>query len=186
MNWREMSDGIQPWMTDPMLILNSDPGDIDTLFALYDEAIKYQQKVFGKHWLGFERSLVETEIREHRQWKILVDNQIACIFVISHRDPLIWKEKDNDNSIYIHRIVTNPSFRGQAFVKEIVAWARRYAKETGKGFIRMDTWGDNQKLIDYYVECGFEFLGTTIPEKTNEMPKHYEGISLGLFEIRVD
>src|SRR5262245_19937057 len=169
-----------------MLIINSALEDIDTIFTLYDEAIKYQQKVFGRHWLGFERSRIEAEILEHRHWKIMVDGQIACIFSVTFSDPLIWKEKDNDSSIYIHRIVTNPSFRGNAYVREIVAWARRYVKEIRKRFIRMDTWGDNQKLIDYYLSCGFEYLGDTTPEKTDKLPKHYEGISLSLFEMRVD
>ena len=139
-----------------MLIMNSVPEDIDSIFLLYDEAIKFQQTVFGKHWLGFERSQIETEIRERRHWKIVVDGQIACIFSVTFSDPLIWKELDNDSSIYIHRIVTNPLFRGNAYVREIVAWAKRYVKEIGRGFIRMDTWGDNQKLIDYYLSCGFE------------------------------
>lgn len=169
-----------------MMILNSATEDIDTIFTLYDGAIKFQQQVFGKHWLVFERSQIEAEIRELRHWKIVVDDQIACIFTITYSDPLIWKEKDNDSSIYIHRIVTNPLFRGNAYVREIVAWAKLYVKDIGKRFIRMDTWGDNQKLIEYYLSCGFEYLGISIPEKTDKLPKHYEGVSLGLFEIRID
>jgi RimJ/RimL family protein N-acetyltransferase len=48
----------------------------------------------------------------------------------------------------------------------------------------MDTWGDNQKLIDYYQKCGFKFLGIIIPDQAG-LPKHYNGISLSLFEIEV-
>ena len=49
----------------------------------------------------------------------------------------------------------------------------------------MDTWGDNQKLIDYYQDCGFKFLGVTTPEISDALPKHYVGISLSLFEIDI-
>ena len=49
----------------------------------------------------------------------------------------------------------------------------------------MDTWGDNQKLIDYYTACGFEFLGLVEPTRSPDLPKHYEGISLSLFEIKI-
>ena len=49
----------------------------------------------------------------------------------------------------------------------------------------MDTWGDNQKLIDYYTECGFAFLGTITPTASNQLPKHYSAIFLSLFEIKV-
>lgn len=169
-----------------MPILNSTLHDLNTIFKLYDEAIAFQKTVSDKQWQGFERSLVETEIREKRQWKIVVDGEIACIFAITFNDPLIWHERDSDPSIYIHRIVTNPAFRGGAFVKEIVKWAREYAAGLGKKFVRMDTWGDNEKLKEYYVKCGFDYLGLTVMENTEGLPKHYEGLSLSLFQIRID
>jgi len=169
-----------------MLITNSTINDIDTIFKLYDEAAAFQKTVFNKHWQGFERSLVETEIRENRQWKIVKDDQVACIFAITFNDALIWKEKDKDPAIYIHRIVTNPEFRGGAYVREIVKWAKEYAKSVDKKFVRMDTWGDNEKLKDYYTKCGFDYLGVTVMNDTEGLPKHYEGLSLSLFEIKIE
>jgi hypothetical protein len=63
-----------------MTIQNSELTDIDTIFHLYDEATKHQKKVAEKHWQGFDRSLIEQEIEEKRQWKIIVDGHIACVF----------------------------------------------------------------------------------------------------------
>lgn len=168
-----------------MHITNSTPDDIDIIFELYDEAVKFQKTVFNKQWQGFERSLVETEISEGRQWKIIVEGQVVCIFAITFSDPLIWNEKDKDPAIYIHRIVTNPEFRGGAYVKEIVKWSKDYARSINKKYVRMDTWGDNEKLKEYYVSCGFEYLGQTRMENTAGLPKHYEGLSLSLFEIQL-
>ena len=168
-----------------MLITQSTPEDIDIIFELYDEAVKFQKTVFNKQWQGFERSLVETEIAEGRQWKIVSEGKVLCIFAITFNDPLIWNEKDKDPAIYIHRIVTNPRFRGGAYVREIVKWSKDYARSINKKYIRMDTWGDNEKLKEYYVSCGFEYLGITRMENTDGLPKHYEGLSLSLFEIQV-
>ncbi len=169
-----------------MKILNSTIEDIDAIFDLYGEAINFQKTKFNKHWQGFERSLVETEIQENRQWKIIIDETIACIFAVTHEDELIWGEKNNDSAIYIHRIVTNPLFRGNNHVNIIVEWAKEFCKNNNKQFIRMDTWGDNQKLIDYYQSCGFEFLGLTTLTKSDDLPKHYEGACLSLFEIEIN
>jgi hypothetical protein len=169
-----------------MEFLTSETEDIDEIFRLYALAIEFQKTKFDKAWLPFDRKFIEREIAEKRHWKILVDERIACIFSIAYEDPLIWKEKGRDPAIYIHRIVTNPDFRGQRFVPKITDWACGYAKSIGKKFVRMDTWGDNQKLIDYYTECGFEFLGVVTPTITAELPKHYEGITLSLFEIQLD
>lgn len=168
------------------VIIPSEGSDIEHIFELYDAAIAYQKTVFNKHWQGFKRSLVECELAEQRQWKIVVDGQIACIFAIAFNDPEIWKEKDRDPSIYIHRIVTNPAFRGQNFVTEIISWAKEFSQTHGKDFIRLDTWGDNPRLIAHYQKCGFNYLGNVIPERSETLPKHYEDVELALFEIPVE
>jgi ribosomal protein S18 acetylase RimI-like enzyme len=169
-----------------MQFLNSEKQDFDDIFRLYDAAIEFQKTKLDKTWLPFDREMIEREIAEKRLWKIVIDDKIACIFSIAFDDPLIWKEKSAEPAIYIHRIVTNPEFRGQKFVPKITEWARGYAKSTGKKFIRMDTWGDNLKLLDYYVSCGFAFLGVITPTKSTVLPKHYDGITLSLFEIKID
>ena len=144
----------------------------------------FQKIKFNKHWQGFEISLIETEIQENRQWKIVIDETIACIFAVTYEDELIWGEKNNDSAIYIHRIVTNPAFRGNNHVNIIVEWAKEFCKNNNKQFIRMDTWGDNPKLIDYYVKCGFNYLETVDLDNTEGLPSHYKG-SLALFEIKI-
>ena len=169
-----------------MQIINSSIDDINTIFTLYDAAVAFQKTRFDKHWQAFDREMVEKEIAENRQWKIMEGDKVACIFAIAYRDPFIWKEKDIDPSIYIHRIVTNPAYHGRQYVKAIIEWAREHAKETGKQYIRMDTWGDNEALIKYYVACGFNFLGIIVPTPSDDLPKHYSAISLSLFEIKVE
>lgn len=172
-------------MTTELKIINSTPDDIETIFKLYDAAVEHQKKVFHKNWQGFERSLVETEIKENRQWKMVIENEVACIFAITYNDLSIWKERDVDPAIYIHRIVTNPKYRGKAFVKDIIVWAKQFCLENNKNFIRMDTWSDNPKLVEYYVNCGFKFVGVSEPTSLEGLPKHYSGNPLALFEIEV-
>ena len=60
----------------------------------------------------------------------------------------------------------------------------QFAKENSLDFLRMDTWGDNESLIEYYQKCGFNFLGIITPDY-DDLPKHYEGITLSLFEIEM-
>jgi|SRR5579859_5356620 len=164
-------------------VIESKPEDIDVIFNLYDAATDYQKLVAKKHWKGFERSLVEQEIRERRQWKIVVDGQTACVFVLTFNDPVIWKEKDNDPAVYIHRIATNTAFRGHGFVKQIVAWVKAYAEKRDIRFIRMDTGSGNDKLNSYYVSCGFTYLGITEIGEAPGLPLHYKGGSFSLFEM---
>ncbi len=166
-----------------MEIITAEPADVKRIFELYDQAIEFQKQVFDKHWLGFDRELVDREIAESRLWKIVEDGEIACIYSVAYEDPIIWGEYSGRSAMYIHRIVTNPEYRGRGYARMITEWAKHHAREKSLRFVRMDTWGDNQKLIDYYQDCGFSFVGLMSPEESETLPRHYVGISLSLFEI---
>lgn len=169
-----------------MQFLNCIEEDIPAMQQLYDIAREFQKEKSNWHWLSFENALLKKEIEEKRQWKIMEDGKITCIFMTLYDDPYIWGERNKDPSIYIHRIVTHPDFRGKNYTIKIINWAKEQAKKLNKHFIRMDTWGENNKLKDYYVKCGFTFLETITPQSTENLPTHYTCISLSLLEIKLD
>ncbi len=164
-------------------IQNSNNNDTDEIFRLYKIATDFQKTRFTSHWPEFDRQLIETEILENRQWKIVADGKIACVWATTFDDPQIWEERNEDPAVYIHRIATNPNFRGQNLVSKIVEWAKTYTSENQKQFVRMDTVGDNSGLINYYTKCGFEFLGLLKLKNTEGLPAHYENATVSLFEI---
>lgn len=166
-------------------IQNSNCNDTDEIFRLYKIATDFQKTRFTSHWPEFDRKLVEIEISENRQWKIIADGKIACVWATTFNDPQIWEERNEDPAVYIHRIATNPDFRGQNLVGKIVEWAKNYAKENQKQYIRMDTVGYNLGLINYYTRCGFDFLGLLKLKNTGGLPAHYENATVSLFEIEV-
>ena len=167
-------------------INNSSIHDIDEIFRLYNIATEFQKTRFSVHWPEFDRKLVETEILENRQWKIVIDSKIACIWATTFNDPQIWEERNEDPSVYIHRIATNPDFRGQNLVGQIVQWVKIYAKENQKEFVRMDTVGDNIGLVRYYEKCGFDFLGLLKLKNTEGLPAHYDNATVSLFQMTLN
>ncbi len=168
-----------------MEVKNSIINDIDAIFKLYDLATEFQKLKFTNHWPVFSRNLIETEILENRQWKLIIDGKIACVWATTFDDELIWQEKNSDSSVYIHRIATNPDFRGKNLVQTIINYVKQFAIANNKNFIRMDTVGENQLLINHYVKCGFNFLGLSELPKTDGLPKHYENATVSLFEIKL-
>jgi RimJ/RimL family protein N-acetyltransferase len=167
-------------------IQNSNINDIDEIFSLYKIATDFQKTRFTVHWPEFDRKLIETEISENRQWKIVADGRIACVWATTFNDPQIWEERNKDPSVYIHRITTNPDFRGQNLVTQIVEWVTVYAKENEKQFVRMDTVGNNLRLISYYKKCGFDFLGLLKLKNTKGLPAHYDNATVSLFQITIN
>lgn len=169
-----------------MQIINSNIGDIDEIFRLYNIATDYQKTRYIVQWPEFERSLVETEIKESRQWKIIIDNKTACVFAITYDDPLIWEEKNADSAVYIHRIATSPEFRGRNLVTAIVEWSIKHAKKNNKQYVRLDTIGENIKLIEHYKKSGFNYLGLLKLKNTTGLPAHYDNATVSLFELEVE
>ncbi len=166
-------------------IENSIPDDIPAILALYDHAIAYQERMGAAQWPKLTTTDIQKEVNASQQWKISINNQIACIWMTTFDDPYIWEDKNKDPAVYIHRIATNPNFRGQHFVKHIISWARTFAQQQHKSFIRMDTAGRNEKLITYYTACGFTFLGAHLLSDTTQLPSHYHHIPISLFEIKL-
>ncbi|MBQ0736503.1 GNAT family N-acetyltransferase [Aquimarina celericrescens] len=168
-----------------MTIENSTATDIFKILELYDHAISYQSKMGAVQWPKFTKEDIKKEVDAAQQWKIVIDDQIACVWMTTFNDPYIWEHKNRDPSVYIHRIATHPTFRGQHFVKHIIDWALTFAKKQQKSFIRMDTAGHNEKLISYYTCCGFTFLGSEPLNDTANLPDHYHNTPVCLFEMEV-
>ena len=168
-----------------MQITNSSIEDLKIIFELFDSAIAYQKRKGYELWPQFSRQLIETEIKEKRHWKIMEGDVIVCIFSVMYNDPIIWGEKDKDPAIYLHRITTNPSFKGKGMMEVIKHWAVEHAKLNNKKYLRMDTWGNNEILRNYYINCGFNYIGQQHLQKVEGLPEHYGGSLLSLFENEI-
>jgi ribosomal protein S18 acetylase RimI-like enzyme len=167
-----------------MSIKNVVPADIGEVFTLYKIAANYQkEKKTVIVWPSFDRKMVEIEIAENRQFKLLVNNAVACIWAITFSDEQIWENSKKDSALYIHRIAVNPDFRGNSYVHTIVAWAKEFAIENSIQFIRLDTLGENLGLIKHYKNAGFDFLGLFNLKDTSNLPDHYKLAPVCLFEI---
>lgn len=167
-----------------MTIKNVTALDIEEVFALYKIASNYQkEKKTVIVWPDFDRNMVIIEITENRQFKLLVNNKVVCIWAITLSDEQIWEGSSTDSAIYIHRIAVNPNFRGNNYIATIVNWAKEYAQKKDIQFIRLDTLGDNKNLITHYKNAGFNFLGLFNLKNTSNLPDHYKLAPVCLFEI---
>jgi len=167
-----------------MTIKNVTASDIEKIFALYKIASNYQrEKKTVIVWPDFDREMVVNEIAENRQFKLIVNNEVVCIWAITFSDKQIWEGSNTDSAIYIHRIAVNPNFRGNNYIATIINWAKEYALKKEIQFIRLDTLGDNKNLITHYKNAGFNFLGLFNLKNTSNLPDHYKLAPVCLFEM---
>ncbi|HEV7347687.1 GNAT family N-acetyltransferase [Telluribacter sp.] len=148
--------------------------DADAILKLYEAARNLQTARNVVVWPAFSKEFIEAEIAEKRQWKLVIGEEIACNWVITYEDKDIWEEKEKGDAIYIHRIATNPHFQGNRFITPLVDWARNHARENQKTYIRLDTLGNNTRLIQHYTSAGFTFLGIVQLKDTTQLPAHYQ------------
>ena len=167
-----------------MTIKNVTDSDIEKIFTLYKIASNYQrEKKTVIVWPDFDREMVINEIAENRQFKLLVNNEVVCIWAITFSDEQIWEDSNTDSAIYIHRIAVNPNFRGNNYIATITNWAKEYALKKEIQFIRLDTLGENKNLITHYKNAGFHFLGLFNLKNTSNLPEHYKLAPVCLFEM---
>jgi hypothetical protein len=167
-----------------MTIKNVTASDIEKIFAFYKIASNYQrEKKTVIVWPDFDREMVINEIAENRQFKLIVNNEVVCIWAITFSDEQIWEDSNTDSAIYIHRIAVNPNFRGNNYIATITNWAKEYALKKEIQFIRLDTLGENKNLITHYKNAEFHFLGLFNLKNTSNLPEHYKLAPVCLFEI---
>ena len=168
-----------------MEIYNCDLDDLEVILKLYQEATAFQKTKNCVAWPDFDVKDITAAIEQQRQYKIVIDQQIACIWTYTFDDKSIWGERDKNDAIYIHKIATNSNFKGQNLVQKIVDFSKNYAIQNNKTFLRMDTVGENTGLISHYKKFGFDFLGLVKLENFDDLPAHYFNAEVSLFEMKI-
>jgi GNAT superfamily N-acetyltransferase len=115
---------------------------------------------------------------------VTIDSTIAITFSVRYEDKIIWRSLDTCNSIYLHRLVVNPTFKGQRLFGTILEWAIEHSKQKGLRSIRMDTWAANPTIIKYYKSFGFEFIENFTTPDNEELPVHNRNLALTLLEYK--
>ena len=96
--------------------------------------------------------------RESDIYLASIDNEIVGTYLITWQDPFIWKELDNSESGYIHKLAVNRNFKGKGIGLQLLRSAEEQIKGKGKRYVRLDCMADNIRLNQYYKDAGFQFV----------------------------
>jgi GNAT superfamily N-acetyltransferase len=164
-------------------ISNTSLEDWDRIVQLFDGVIEHQGKSSYRVWESIDWDALREDIEKQLHYKITVNGQISCIFNVQYSDPLLWGEKENNDAIYLHRIVIDLAFKGQKQFAKVLEWAKQDALQRGLKFVRLDTWADNAKIIDYYNSYGFIPVGHYQTSDSAELPIQNRNLYGILLEI---
>jgi ribosomal protein S18 acetylase RimI-like enzyme len=163
-------------------IINTEITDLPFIYELFEHSINYQEKKGYPVWRNYDRNAIVRDIENNNQYKIIADVTIAMVFSVAYTDKVIWRERDQGDSIYLHRIVINPEFKGQKLFGLVVEWSKTHIKNKGLRSIRMDTWAANPNIINYYKGFGFNVVENYTTPDTPDLPVHNRNLALTLLE----
>jgi len=167
-------------------VTNTTKDDAEKVLWLFNQAMSLQGKKDYKVWSTIDQTALEKDMEEGRQYKIANASDILCIFSIQYTDPFIWRDRDQNDALYLHRIVVNPAFKGQKQFQKVLDWATQYARVNHLKYIRMDTWAENFKIIEYYKSFGFEFIESYRTTNTPHLPIQNRDLNVALLELKVN
>jgi len=78
------------------VIFSIGPSTLDDFPAIqqrYAEATALQARKGMTQWPVIEEETILTELGEERQWKLLIEGEMACVWVVAYEDPMIWGER---------------------------------------------------------------------------------------------
>jgi ribosomal protein S18 acetylase RimI-like enzyme len=169
-----------------MKILRSISSATTEFRDFWDTALSYQKAVGSQLWPSYPAEKIEDEIRSGLHFSVfLPDDVLAGYFSLALSDELIWEQKERGDAVYIHRMCGNPMCKGKNLAASVLSWAYGFATGAGRKFVRMDTWADNERLLNYYIACGFQHVRNRQLGIVPGLSPHYENINLALFENAV-
>jgi len=167
-------------------IIPTESADFETICWLFEQARVFQQEKNYNVWNGYDQNVIRRDIANRIQFKITDGQLVAGIFTICPDDPVIWGARDRGDALYLHRVVGSPHYRGRKQFAQILDFTVAYARARGIRLIRLDTWGDNQKIIAYYEGFGFRFVENVTTPDSPELAVQQRGLLLALLEYIID
>jgi GNAT superfamily N-acetyltransferase len=151
-------------------IIKAEKEHFDILLEIFLEAAHWLRTNGLSQWShfldGYGRDDILDSINNRTTLLIVKDEKVVGTVTVQlspdEWDQHIWGGIDLDSSIFIHRIALTRSHSGKGLGQKIINWIEREIEfPINKKFIKLDCVGDNQRLNDYYLMIGFQYLGSS-------------------------
>ncbi|WP_162297948.1 GNAT family N-acetyltransferase [Halalkalibacillus sediminis] len=111
---------------------------------------------------GGDDAEIEQAIKNQDTYVLLDEDRMIGTFTIYNQpeewDLHIWRDKAHDSS-YLHRLAVAPSYQGNDLGGIMLDWI----DDNHMGFsntLRLDCVANNDRLKDYYLQQGYQLIGT--------------------------
>lgn len=150
--------------------------DAEGVMGLIEAAAEWLVSQGIRQWLPGELPMewLRQRIAAGEVWIAALDGVLAGSFRLIWSDEPTWG-KQPDDAGYVHGLVINRAFAGQATGRRMLERAEALVAATGRSYLRLDCLTPNDALVAYYERAGFTRVGE----------KRYLRASVALFQKRV-
>ena len=166
-------------------VRNTQVSDLPKIIELFEASILYQESKGYPVWKNYDKNAIERDILQKNHYGVFIDSEIAIVFSVCYSDKIIWRSYDKGDSVYLHRIVVNPDFKGQKLFARILEWSAAHARAKHLSSVRMDTWAANTNIIAYYKTFGFNVIENFTTPDSPDLPLHNRNLALTLLEYKL-
>lgn len=159
-------------------VLPAQPQDASRIHEIYVQAALHKHQYSDHSWRdGFSIEGVMRMIDSGDTYAVYLDKKLVGAVGLEREDDG-WDDNALHKAGYIHRMAVGNGYHGQQIGRQIMGWASKEVKRTGRQYLRLDCSVDNKNLCAYYEKAGFELV------KTKYFPDF--DVTAGLYQRSVD
>jgi ribosomal protein S18 acetylase RimI-like enzyme len=145
------------------------PHELRVVIAIIDDAAAWlHAKGITQQWHSpSPQSFVEFMEKQIARGEVYLartaDGHAIGTFRFDWTDEELWAD-DPDGGGYVHSFAIRSCAHGKGVGAAMMAWAKQHVRARGKKFLRLDCWGGNKSLKNYYAGLGFTLV-RYVPEE---------------------
>ena len=140
-------------------IRRAEEQDIPQLEQLYRKRVLYNERKGIPQWT-LQDVKWETLCRTYRigDFYMLFDIQLIACCCIVDVDPVYWPGRKKGDSLYLHKIATDPDYEKQGYGDIMLSFFKEKGRREGYPDVRLDVRAHKQKLRSFYERNGFQLM----------------------------
>ncbi|WP_372794694.1 GNAT family N-acetyltransferase [Lutibacter sp.] len=144
-----------------MTIIKAKISDLNQLHVLTKSCAKIMMDngIFQWNEMYPSKEVLENDIELGQIWKLEESEIIKGIVVLTEIEDkeylnVKWLTKNYKN-LYIHRLAVHPNFQGKGYAQKLMDFAEDFAKENKYNSIRLDTFSQNKRNLQFYEQRNY-------------------------------
>lgn len=150
--------------------------DLEHLLSITKSCAKFmiENGIFQWNEHYPSKEVLLNDINLNQLWKLVENNLIIGLIVLTEVEDKEYKSvkwlTENENNLYVHRLAIHPNFQGKGFAQKLMNFAENYAIENIYNSIRLDTFSQNKRNLQFYEKQDYKRLESIYFPKQSEHP----------------